>query len=55
MLESLFFGTDHTKPVQCHEREVYCGGGKRTKGGDEDEEGKKAKARRGLPFIWAVM
>lgn len=54
MLESLFFGTDHTKPVQCHEREVYCGG-KRTKGGDEDEEGKKAKARRGLPFIWAVM
>jgi hypothetical protein len=42
------YQTDHTRPAQFHRREVYCGG--RTKGGDEDEEGKRAKVRRGLPF-----
>lgn len=44
---------DHTRPVQFHGREVYCGG-KRTKGGDEGEEGKRLKVRSGLPFILAV-
>ena len=63
MLEWQFVQTDHTRPAQFHRTlEVYCvcvcGGGRWrmvAKGDNDDEEGKRVKVRRGLPFIWAVM
>jgi hypothetical protein len=44
---------DRSHQTSTVPREVYWGRG-RTKGGEEDEEEKKAKVRKGLPFVWAV-
>ena len=52
VLEPRLVQTDHTRPVQLHGRGLLWQ--KRVKGGDRYEEGKRAKFRRELSFIWAV-
>jgi len=54
VLESWVIQADHTRLVQFHRREVYCGR-QSLKGATKMKREREAKVRRSLPFILAVM
>jgi hypothetical protein len=53
VLESRLVRTDHSRSVSST-GERFIGGWGRTKEGNKYDEGKRAKVRSGLPFIWVV-